>query len=100
MFKKKPISERIKAAVTYRDNGICQNCGKKATIITEFGAVSYPRWRAYEKIDFDKVPFEIGHIVPELYGGEAVMENLILLCRRCNRSLGANLWQPPHAKEC
>ena len=32
--------------------------------------------------------FEIDHIVPESKGGEAILENLQLLCRHCNRSKG------------
>ncbi len=43
---------------------------------------------AYEKIDGDLVAFEIGHIIPESKGGEMIAENLILLCCRCNRTMG------------
>ena len=98
MFKKATIPERLKSAVIIRDRGVCQNCGKKA-IIYEWGAVSYPRYRAYERKWGINISFEIGHIIPESQGGATVLENLILLCRFCNRNLGTKTWQPPQDQE-
>ncbi len=34
---------------------------------------------------------EIDHFTPELHGGTASSDNLVLACRRCNRSKGAKL---------
>ncbi len=31
-------------------------------------------------------PFEIDHIIPRVRGGENVLENVAVSCRRCNRS--------------
>jgi 5-methylcytosine-specific restriction endonuclease McrA len=31
-------------------------------------------------------PFEIDHIVPRIKGGENILENVTVACRRCNRS--------------
>ena len=86
MYKKKQIPYRLKTYITLRDNGICQKCGKKGKIKPLFGCYKL----AYEKIYGDWVAFEIGHIEPECLGGETIAENLILMCRRCNRSLGVN----------
>jgi len=84
MFKKKQIPYRLKTFITIRDDGICQVCGKIGTIKSRFGCYML----AYEKIDGDLVAFEIGHIIPESKGGEMIAENLILLCCRCNRTMG------------
>jgi len=92
-MRKKSIPNRLKAWVVWRDKGICQNCGKQGKII-QYGAVSYPLWRTFEKINGKDVAFEISHILPESAGGQVIIENLILLCRRCNRSLGTNKWIP------
>jgi len=97
-FKKHTIPNRLKAFITYRDKGICQNCGKVGKM-EQYGAATYPFWRAYERVRGKKVHFEIGHIYPESDGGMNVAENLILMCRYCNRSLGNNLWRPPEQKD-
>lgn len=31
-------------------------------------------------------PFEIDHIIPRVKGGENILENVTVACRRCNRS--------------
>lgn len=92
MYRKKQIPNRLKAKIVERDHGICQNCGRVGRI-TEFGARSYPFWRSYQIINNRQIAFEIGHIIPECMGGELIEENLILMCRRCNRSLGGKIWR-------
>jgi len=86
MFKKKQIPYRLKTLITLRDNGVCQICGKQGKIKFRFGCYQL----AYEKIDREWVTFDIGHIYPESLGGETIAENLLLMCRRCNRRIGDN----------
>ena len=86
IFKKSSIPYRLKTFVTLRDKGMCQCCGKVGKIRPRFGCY----FLAYEKIYGDWVSFDIGHIYPESLGGETTAENLLLMCRRCNRRLGAN----------
>jgi 5-methylcytosine-specific restriction endonuclease McrA len=31
-------------------------------------------------------PFEVDHVVPRIKGGENILENVVVACRRCNRS--------------
>lgn len=83
MFKKKQIPYRLKTYITLRDKGICQICGKKGKIKSRFGCYKL----AYEH---NGTTFDIAHIFPEFWGGEIIAENLLLLCRRCNRSIGIN----------
>ncbi len=93
-FKKRSIPERLKSVVVIRDKNVCQNCGKKGKI---FGFFPYLQVR--ENIYEKWVAFEISHIIPEPKGGKNILENLILLCRYCNRSLGTKIWLPSQEKE-
>lgn len=97
MYKKRTIPQRLRTAVAIRDEGMCQKCGKTGKIICD-GVCCM----AYEKEDIEYLSkgrggvgihglsFDVGHIISEFNGGEIVLENLILLCRRCNRSMGKN----------
>ena len=84
LFKKKQIPYRLKTFITVRDKGMCQKCGKKGKIKPLFGCYLI----AYEQIYKEDVALEIGHIIAESKGGKMIVENLLLLCRRCNRSMG------------
>jgi hypothetical protein len=41
--------------------------------------------------EFDRVTFEVEHVIPEKHGGLAVLGNLALSCFFCNRYKGPNL---------
>jgi hypothetical protein len=41
--------------------------------------------------EFDRLGFEIDHIIPEKHGGPTVSDNLALSCFFCNRYKGPNL---------
>jgi 5-methylcytosine-specific restriction enzyme A len=58
--ERRPISDRIRAAVLIRDGGRCRSCGSARHL-------------------------EVDHIVPICKGGDAEESNLQTLCRRCNR---------------
>lgn len=58
-------------------------------------------WEKYNKKQYDvkcqvawcncritPFTFEAGHNIPEKYGGETTLENLIPICANCNRSMG------------
>lgn len=65
-FKKKPIPSRARFLVMHRDNHECKQCG------------------ATEDLTID-------HIHPESKGGTNDIENLQVLCRRCNCSKGVKV---------
>lgn len=60
------IPQDVKAAVWQRDGGRCKQCG------------------AQEYLEFD-------HIIPFSRGGASTVNNLQLLCRRCNQKKGAHI---------
>lgn len=60
------IPQHIKAAVYQRDGGRCVQCG------------------AQEYVEFD-------HIIPHSRGGATSVDNLQVLCRRCNGEKGARI---------
>jgi len=64
IYKKTPIPNKLRTAVFERDEYTCKMCGSR------------------EHLHAD-------HIIPEIKGGLAVMENLQTLCRSCNSSKGA-----------
>ncbi len=84
-YKKIRIPDRIVHFVTLRDKGICQSCGEKGVI---------KRWmNCYSRAYIHGSAMEISHIVPEFLGGKTITENLVLMCRFCNRSLGVKIWK-------
>ena len=99
-MKKQPIPNRIRTAVCLRDKGICQNCGKIGKMFcnkTKSVCVAYEKAKSHHSIGMggatkNGVAFETGHIIPESKGGKLIMENLILLCRECNRSMGTQIY--------
>lgn len=62
------VSNTIKIEVFKRDGGACVQC------------------RRTESLEYD-------HVIPVSRGGESTIDNLQLLCRRCNRSKRASLRQ-------
>jgi len=61
--KRTPIPTAVKRAVYKRDHGRCRHCGSK-------------QWLEYD------------HIKPFSLGGKNTVDNLQLLCRRCNEKKG------------
>lgn len=70
---RKPIDWELRIAVLERDGYQCRYCGKKHG------------------------PFELDHVYPESKGGETILENLVVACKKCNRekSAGVGLWPYP-----
>jgi hypothetical protein len=56
------IPQDVKIAVAVRDEGLCQHCGTSAG------------------------PMQYDHVIPFSMGGDNSVENIQLLCRRCNRA--------------
>lgn len=94
-MKRKFISFGKAMKIYARDKFTCQRCGKVGEFIFRYGnprVVENP-----EKIIFTRtyyngpgvIPFEIDHKTPICLGGDNSIDNLQLLCRRCNRSKGS-----------
>ena len=64
---RQPIPDDVKMFVWQRDGGRCIKCGSQ------------------ENLEFD-------HIIPLAKGGSNTSRNIQLLCEKCNRSKGANLF--------
>jgi hypothetical protein len=56
------IPQDVKIAVAVRDEGLCRHCGTSAG------------------------PMQYDHVIPFSMGGDNSVENIQLLCRRCNRA--------------
>ena len=64
--KREPIPKEVKLAVFKRDEGKCVECGS----------------------DFE---IQYDHVIPFSMGGANTVENLQLLCARCNQQKGGRL---------
>lgn len=62
-YQKKPIPEALRWQVFERDGMKCKKCGSQSWLRAD-------------------------HIVPEIAGGEATLDNLQTLCRSCNSKKG------------
>jgi hypothetical protein len=60
------LSPDERRAIWQRDNGTCQDCGRKG------------------ELGVDKHSLQIHHIIPRDYSGTHDPDNLILLCRKCH----------------
>jgi hypothetical protein len=60
--RSRSIPQDVKIAVAVRDEGLCQHCGTFAG------------------------PMQYDHVIPYSMGGDNSVENIQLLCHRCNRA--------------
>jgi hypothetical protein len=60
--RSRSIPQDVKIAVAVRDQGRCQHCGTSAG------------------------PMQYDHVIPYSMGGDNSVENIQLLCHRCNRA--------------
>lgn len=82
-YKKKNIPIHLRIAILEKDKYTCQYCGKIGKPSKHY------KPKAIEFDEFDRIiSFEIDHIIPEFKGGKTILNNLILACRKCNRSKG------------
>ena len=58
--RSRSIPQDVKIAVAVRDQGLCKHCGTSAG------------------------PMQYDHVIPYSVGGDNSVENIQLLCRRCN----------------
>lgn len=95
-MKRHTIPMTTRLAVLLRDECVCQYCGKQGELINRYSkptVVENPTGLSLKGLEFynglEVIPFELDHIIPISEGGQTTEQNLILSCRRCNRSKGA-----------
>lgn len=75
------LTKALRAAVFERDGMACRSCGadcRPTRTVAHRDGASFPVW------DEPVQPPEIDHIIPVSQGGETRLDNLRVLCRRCN----------------
>ena len=77
--KNNTLKYKFVSEITLKFKGICQHCGKKGKIKLVMGCY----YRAYK----NGIAFEVHHQKPLSKGGNHNEENLILLCRKCHKSI-------------
>ena len=93
------ISRELRKQVIKRDDCRCQYCNKMAITGIQHEGEFYQVFSADKALSMswkpDKVeknvPYEIDHIIPHFFGGETIINNLVLACRSCNRSKGIKI---------
>lgn len=86
------LSLRLKNEVAIRCAAICQGCGDIGTHHSDSGHVlsnQIAYTNSYDGTGAYRIPMEFDHIKPLSKGGKTELNNLQLLCRKCNRSKGA-----------
>lgn len=70
------VARRAGATGVGRFDAYCHWCGNH-------GRVNWmsPAWVHFTDLELD-------HVVPEVRGGQATEDNIVLACRRCNRRFG------------
>lgn len=97
---RKSIPHHIKRRVIERDGCTCVYCGKigfyKETVrgpqVFEFKKeFFFSHGHSPDRYGVERnIPFDFDHKVPVFNGGNNSLENVVLSCRRCNRSKGTN----------
>lgn len=89
-FKKAAIPERVRREVAKRAGAVPgETVPAQCTYCDAEGTINWPRlssgkpgsWVSFTGLELD-------HVHPEFHGGTATAENIVLACRRCNRSKG------------
>ena len=83
------LSRNKRNVISLRDKGMCRICGKRA----QYSKWKHGYWHFYEVVyhnsDEYHLCFKIDHIVPLFQGGKADIDNLQLVCMKCNREKGS-----------
>lgn len=80
MKKNTWIPNQIRRDVAIRDRGVCHWCEKKAL------TVKLDQWGIPRFYDENKIAYEHDHLIPEEKGGKTKLKNVVLSCRKCNRT--------------
>lgn len=81
------VAQKYKCPPGERIDASCFYCGEKGAIHWHS---LYGKGRPSAWVTFGGL--ELEHLEAEYLGGEAVAENMVLSCRRCNRSKGVKPW--------
>ena len=88
-YKKATIPYWMKRMVSIRDSFTCQICGNIGLYDSRSGlAYEMVRGGDYDSSWLEPRRFEYDHIIPEFKGGQTILGNIQLACRKCNRSKG------------
>jgi len=88
------ISNTTRQIVINRDGTNCSKCGRKGIQEDWYGRVRVVEKRKYKKfVRFDDFVWanramEFDHVKSKYNGGRGFVENVQILCRKCNRSKG------------
>lgn len=91
-YKKKAIPMAVRRGVALKYGcepggyamARCYMCGER-------GRITWHRLRSGRPSFWVTFELELDHLVPEVLGGQATVENIALACRPCNRSKGATV---------
>lgn len=85
-YTKKSIPTELRLLVHHRDMGYCALCGAVGVLV-KYGKQEYYCKRVFVgTYDCKRVwrQFHVDHIIQECLGGETILNNLRLLCPKCN----------------
>lgn len=94
-YRKKAIPNRIRRELALRYG--CPPGGEIQVPCHYCGTLDFIFWHQKyggEPSTWVSFGHEIDHVHPEVLGGEATLENLVLACRSCNRRKAASVRVP------
>lgn len=91
-YKKKAIPDRVRREVALRYgcplggslNVPCHYCGRP-------GRIYWHRLHSGRPSAWVSFSHQLDHVYPEVLGGRAIAQNLVLACKSCNCSKGAKV---------
>ena len=97
MSVRRRFIEQFELNYTYKC--VCWWCGKQGELLDDVAI--YDKANPFNKKGFNM--FEIDHYLPVSLGGSNELDNLVLSCRKCNRTKHNKYWtfkgKPDYSKE-
>ena len=90
MIERRPIPHSLKIAIAEKCDFTCQGCGETGKFFPDSGCVLGQEQKPvnWDCTLYRRISMEFDHILPLSKGGKTELDNLQLLCRKCNRGKG------------
>jgi len=89
MNDRTPKSRKFRLEIAEKSNFTCQECGEVGDYCNKKHRVLSRKLQPiklnYDHTYYERIPMEFDHILPFSLGGKTELNNMQILCRKCNR---------------